>query len=118
MSTTNDNNHQVNANHTHASQSGTSPDQQLTPDAPPHSVEAGEHKPKRPRGFAAMDRQLVSEIARKGGKAAHSAGTAHEFTSEEARVAGRKGGRATHAKRRKGGEGGAEQAGAEGKEST
>jgi general stress protein YciG len=48
-----------------------------------------------------MDRQLVSEIARKGGKAAHSAGTAHEFTSEEARVAGRKGGRATHAKRRK-----------------
>jgi general stress protein YciG len=48
-----------------------------------------------------MDRKLVSEIARKGGKAAHSAGTAHEFTSEEARVAGRKGGRATHAKRRK-----------------
>jgi general stress protein YciG len=62
---------------------------------------AGESKPKRPRGFAAMDRKLVSEIARKGGKAAHSAGTAHEFTSEEARVAGRKGGRATHAKRRK-----------------
>jgi hypothetical protein len=47
-----------------------------------------------------MDRKLVSEIARKGGKAAHSAGTAHEFTTEEARVAGRKGGRATHAKRR------------------
>jgi len=57
-------------------------------------------KPRRPRGFAAMDRKLVSEIARKGGKAAHSAGTAHEFTTEEARVAGRKGGRATHAKRR------------------
>ncbi len=51
-----------------------------------------------------MDRKLVSEIARKGGKAAHSAGTAHEFTSEEARVAGRKGGRATHAKRRGGSE--------------
>jgi hypothetical protein len=47
-----------------------------------------------------MDRKLVSEIARKGGKAAHSAGTAHEFTTEEARIAGRKGGRATHAKRR------------------
>ena len=60
----------------------------------------GEGKPRRPRGFAAMDRKLVSEIARKGGKAAHTAGTAHEFTSEEARVAGRKGGRATHAKRR------------------
>jgi general stress protein YciG len=75
--------------------------QELTPDRPPQSVEEGEHKAKRPRGFAAMDRRQVSEIARKGGKAAHSAGTAHEFTSEEARVAGRKGGRATHAKRRK-----------------
>ena len=78
--------------------------QDLQPDRPPQPqspVEAGEDKPKRPRGFAAMDRKLVSEIARKGGKAAHSAGTAHEFTSEEARVAGRKGGRATHAKRRK-----------------
>lgn len=61
-------------------------------------------KPKRPRGFAAMDRKLVSEIARKGGKAAHSAGTAHEFTTDEARLAGRKGGRATHAKRRELGE--------------
>ncbi|MDP9001043.1 MAG: KGG domain-containing protein [Myxococcota bacterium] len=48
-----------------------------------------------------MDRKLVSEIARKGGKAAHSAGTAHEFTSEEAREAGRKGGQASHANRRK-----------------
>lgn len=57
-------------------------------------------KPHKPRGFAAMDRKLVSEIARKGGKAAHAAGTAHEFTSEEARVAGTKGGRATHAKKR------------------
>jgi len=47
-----------------------------------------------------MDPKLVSEISRKGGKAAHSAGTAHEFTSDEARDAGRKGGRATHAKRR------------------
>lgn len=75
--------------------------QELTPDRPPHRLEGQEAKPKRPRGFAAMDRKLVSEIARKGGKAAHSAGTAHEFTSEEARVAGRKGGRATHAKRRK-----------------
>jgi general stress protein YciG len=47
-----------------------------------------------------MDRRLVAEIARKGGKAAHSAGTAHEFTSDEARAAGQKGGRAAHAKRR------------------
>ena len=58
-------------------------------------------KPRRPRGFAAMDRKLVSEIARKGGKAAHTAGTAHEFTTEEAREAGRKGGYASHANRRK-----------------
>lgn len=55
---------------------------------------------RKPRGFAAMDRSLVSTIARKGGKAAHEAGTAHEFSREEARDAGRKGGQATHAKRR------------------
>jgi general stress protein YciG len=80
----------------------------LAPDRPPTpsadaSSSSSEEEPKshRPRGFAAMDRKLVSEIARKGGKAAHSAGTAHEFTSEEAREAGRKGGRATHAKRRR-----------------
>jgi general stress protein YciG len=45
---------------------------------------------RKPRGFAAMDRTLLSEISSKGGKAAHAAGTAHEFTAEEARVAGRK----------------------------
>ena len=55
---------------------------------------------RRPRGFAAMDRNLVSDIARKGGRAAHAAGTAHEFTPEEARLAGGKGGRATHRNRR------------------
>src|SRR5262249_29874152 len=57
-------------------------------------------KPRKPRGFAAMDPKLVSELATRGGKAAHRAGTAHEFTSEEARAAGRKGALATHAKRR------------------
>lgn len=55
----------------------------------------------RPRGFARMDRARVSEIARLGGKAAHSAGTAHAFTSDEAREAGRKGGRVTHERRKK-----------------
>jgi len=44
------------------------------------------------RGFAAMDRSKQREIASKGGKAAHAKGTAHEFTPEEAREAGRKGG--------------------------
>jgi uncharacterized protein len=57
-------------------------------------------KPRKPRGFAAMDPKLVSELAKRGGKAAHRAGTAHQFTSDEARIAGRKGGMATHAKRR------------------
>ncbi len=55
---------------------------------------------KKPRGFAAMHPDHVKAISRKGGKAAHTAGTAHEFTSEEARAAGAKGGKATHAKRR------------------
>lgn len=44
------------------------------------------------RGFAAMDAAKQREIASKGGKAAHQKGTAHEFTPEEARAAGRKGG--------------------------
>jgi general stress protein YciG len=52
---------------------------------------------KKRRGFAAMDRELVRELARRGGAAAHRAGTAHEFSSDEARAAGRKGGLAAHA---------------------
>lgn len=46
------------------------------------------------RGFASMDPNKQKEIASKGGRAAHAKGTAHEFTSDEARVAGRKGGEA------------------------
>ncbi len=46
------------------------------------------------RGFASMDPSKQKEIASKGGRAAHAKGTAHEFTSDEARVAGRKGGEA------------------------
>ena len=46
------------------------------------------------RGFASMDQTKQREIASKGGRAAHAKGTAHEFTSDEARVAGRKGGEA------------------------
>lgn len=44
------------------------------------------------RGFASMDRDRQREIASKGGRAAHAKGTAHEWTADEARVAGRKGG--------------------------
>jgi len=43
-----------------------------------------------------MERIKQREIASKGGKAAHQKGTAHEWTSEEAREAGRKGGMASH----------------------
>jgi general stress protein YciG len=46
-----------------------------------------------------MDRAKQREIASKGGKAAHQKGTAHEWTSEEAREAGRKGGMASHRRR-------------------
>ena len=51
---------------------------------------------KEDRGLASMDRSKQRDIASKGGKAAHQKGTAHEWTSEEAREAGRKGGMASH----------------------
>lgn len=63
---------------------------------------------KEDRGFASMDRVKQKEIASKGGKAAHQKGTAHEWTSEEAREAGRKGGMASHRRRQETGD---EQAG-------
>jgi general stress protein YciG len=47
---------------------------------------------KERRGFASMTPEKQREIASKGGRAAHQKGTAHEWTSEEARSAGRKGG--------------------------
>jgi general stress protein YciG len=72
-------------------------------DTPKSDSAASEpQKPRRPRGFAAMDRTKVSEIASKGGKAAHAAGTAHQFSSDEARNAGRKGGVAPHVRRGRG----------------
>lgn len=52
------------------------------------------------RGFASMDPSKQREIASKGGRAAHAKGTAHEFTSEEAREAGRKGGQNSRGGRR------------------
>jgi general stress protein YciG len=59
---------------------------------------------KEDRGFASMDRSKQREIASKGGKAAHQKGTAHEWTSEEAREAGRKGGMASHRRKQQEGE--------------
>ena len=50
----------------------------------------GERKERR--GFASMSPEKQREIASKGGRAAHEKGTAHEWTADEARSAGRKGG--------------------------
>lgn len=57
--------------------------------------------PKRRRGFAAMDRERLREIASRGGKAAHADGVAHQWSSAQARIEGRKGGKAFHEKRRR-----------------
>jgi len=54
---------------------------------------------KEDRGFASMDRNLQREIASKGGRVAHEKGRAHQWSAEEAREAGRKGGLATHQRR-------------------
>ena len=54
------------------------------------NARTGERKERR--GFASMTPEKQREIASKGGRAAHQKGTAHEWTSEEARSAGRKGG--------------------------
>jgi general stress protein YciG len=58
-----------------------------------------EHTGTRARGFASMSSEKQREIARKGGRAAHERGTAHEFTTDEARAAGRKGGERVSANR-------------------
>lgn len=44
------------------------------------------------RGFAAMDPEKQRRIASEGGRAAHRQGVAHEWSRDEAREAGRKGG--------------------------
>ncbi len=65
----------------------TSPD--TSSSNPIANPDAGATRRSR-RGFAAMDPQRQREIASLGGRAAHQSGHAHEFTSEEARAAGRK----------------------------
>ena len=82
-------------------------EQQPSSEQEPQQTEAARPAKKR-RGFAVMDPKRVSEIASKGGKAAHAAGTAHEFSREEARESGRKGGYATHARRKAGKQGSGE----------
>jgi general stress protein YciG len=58
------------------------------------STQTNSDRPKSNRGFASMDPGKQREIASKGGKAAHAQGRAHEFSADEARTAGRKGGEA------------------------
>src|ERR1700722_17782037 len=58
-----------------------------------------EQQRTRNSGFASMDSGKQKEIARKGGMAAHRKGTAHEFTADEARAAGKKGGERVSANR-------------------
>jgi len=51
------------------------------------------------RGFASMDAAKQRAIASAGGRAAHRSGNAHEFNTEEAREAGRRGGLARSSRR-------------------
>ena len=72
---------------------------QETPRNSHNEMEAAPGKPAgrtSRRGFAAMDQKKQKLIASMGGRAAHERGQAHEFTSEEARNAGRKGGQMSH----------------------
>ncbi len=62
----------------------------MTDVAKDRTMNNGERKERR--GFASMSPEKQREIASKGGRAAHQKGTAHEWTSDEARNAGRKGG--------------------------
>ena len=55
---------------------------------------------KKKRGFASMDPEMQKAISSKGGKSAHAQGVAHQFSSDEARAAGRKGGQTTIARHR------------------
>jgi general stress protein YciG len=55
------------------------------------TLETNETQPVRAkRGFAAMNSERQREIASLGGRSAHASGHAHQFTSEEARAAGKK----------------------------
>jgi uncharacterized protein len=58
-----------------------------------------EQQAKQRRGFAAMSPERQREIASQGGRAAHQQGVAHEWSSDEARAAGKKGGQISGRKR-------------------
>lgn len=54
------------------------------------SADGDAGKVRSKRGFAVMNPERQREIARLGGVAAHRSGHAHQFTTEEARAAGKK----------------------------
>jgi general stress protein YciG len=63
-------------------------------------MEESRNEPQKSRrGFAAMSPDRQREIARQGGRAAHQQGVAHEWSKEEARAAGKKGGQISGTKR-------------------
>ena len=64
-----------------------------------HAIE-GPTATRRKRGFGSMDPDKQRAIASKGGRAAHEKGTAHKWTGDEAKEAGRKGGAAAHRRNR------------------
>jgi hypothetical protein len=82
----------INMNNDAALADGPSDEASSVNDAPPS-------KPKAKRGFGAMSPERQKEIASKGGKAAFASGRGHIFTSEAAKIAGRKGGKTTAARR-------------------
>ncbi len=75
----------------------TAREPEVTEEAQP--AELPQPRIKQRRGFAAMNKDAHRELARSGGMAAHAMGLAHQFTSELAREAGRKGGVKTAANR-------------------
>ena len=66
-----------------------------TPPSPPHPPQRPARRvgEKSRRGFAAMSPEQQRRIASEGGRASHESGRGHRFSSDEAREAGRKGGR-------------------------
>ena len=74
--------------------SGDNGNRQQQAEQPGTQQQQGASRSGSTRGFAGMDEARQRAIAAEGGRAAHQKGTAHEFTSEEAREAGRKGGEA------------------------
>lgn len=67
----------------------------------PENREPNQSTRGKSRGFAAMDPEKQRRIASEGGRAAHKQGVAHEWNTDEARAAGRKGGQSSRDNRRR-----------------